>query len=241
MSWDAALYERGHSFVWKLSGGMVELLAPQSGERVLDVGCGTGQLTAKIAEAGAEVFGIDSSPEMIAQASANYPDLQFAAADITHYRAESPFDAVFSNAVLHWVHDAEAAVRAIAGALRPGGRFVAEFGGKGNVAAILEALHELTGIANPWYFPSIGEYAPILERNGLEVSQAFLFDRFTRTEDPNTGLRDWIRMFGRGWPNEEVFLAAMEERLRSRLYRDGAWFIDYRRIRVVAVKPASSV
>ncbi|MEZ5352317.1 MAG: class I SAM-dependent methyltransferase [Bryobacteraceae bacterium] len=235
MSWDPALYE--WPFVCleaRRRHGRCSIRGRVS--VILDVGCGTGQLTARIAEAGAVVHGIDASAEMIAQARSNYPALSFEQADIARFRTGPLFDAVFSNAVLHWVLDAEAAAQSIALALAPGGRFIAEFGGKGNVGALLGALQELTGIGNPWYFPSVGEYAPILERNGLEVSQAFLFDRLTRTEQGPSGLRDWIRMFGREWPREEAFLSAMEEKLRPRLYRDGAWHIDYRRIRVVAVK-----
>ncbi|MEZ5402116.1 MAG: methyltransferase domain-containing protein [Bryobacteraceae bacterium] len=236
MSWDPALYERGHSFVWKLGADLIGLLAPQPGERILDVGCGTGQLTSQIAEAGADVTGIDASADMVAQARSNFAALTFEQADITAYRTDRTFDAVFSNAALHWVLDAEAAVASISGALRPGGRLVAEFGGKGNVGLVLGAVQELAGIANPWYFPSVGEYATLLERQCLEVAQAFLFNRPTRTEDGESGLRDWMRMFGRDWPRDETFLRAMEEGLRARLYRDGAWYIDYRRIRVVAIK-----
>ncbi len=164
--WDAALYDDRHSFVWKRGAALIELLAPRSGEWVLDLGCGTGHLTAKIAEAGAEVIGIDSSPEMIEEARRLYPGLPFGVGDARDFHFDEPFDAVFSNAVLHWIKPPEEAVACVRRALKPGGRFVAEFGGRGNVAAIIGALDAaacaigLGAWGHPWYYPSIGEYAP---------------------------------------------------------------------------------
>lgn len=155
-SWNAEQYEGRHSYVWKWGGNVIELLQPREGERVLDLGCGTGQLAAEIAAKGAQVVGLDSSPEMLGQARQNYPHLKFVLADATDFRFEEPFDAVFSNAALHWVQDAEASVKCIAAALRPGGRFVAEFGGQGNIAEILAALRAVFGAAAeqlcPWRF-----------------------------------------------------------------------------------------
>jgi trans-aconitate methyltransferase len=242
---NAGLYEARHSFVWNFGADMLPLLAPSSGERILDLGCGPGQLTSKIAEAGAHVVGIDSSPEMIGQARQNYPNLQFKLADATQFSFEEPFDAVFSNAVLHWVRDAESAVRNIASCLRPGGRFVAEFGGKRNVGALLSAARivlERHGFEfeNPWYFPSIGEYSSLLERYGLEVNGAWHFDRMTALDEGDDSMRDWIATFGGAvlgtapkgqWP---ALAREMEEILRPELFRDGRWFMDYVRIRVKA-------
>ena len=150
--WNPSLYQSSHSFVWEYGKGLVELLAPQAGERVLDVGCGTGQLTAEIARAGAEVVGIDNSPAMIEQARGNFPGLRFEVADVTGMPYREEFDAVFSNAVLHWVRDAEAAAGAIVRALKPGGRFVAEFGGHGNTRTLLDAVYrsmEALGVTEP--------------------------------------------------------------------------------------------
>lgn len=249
--WNPGQYERSYSFVWKHGEDLIELLAPKPGEHVLDVGCGTGQLTAEIAKRGAEVLGIDSSPDMVQQASANYPDLRFEVADASQFRAPEPFDAVFSNAALHWMTKPEAVGAAIAGALKPGGRFVAELGGKGNVGrlsrAALAVFEELTQAPvgahfGLWYFPSVAEYAAVLESRGLEVRYAVLFDRPTALEGGENGLRDWLQMFlGRVTQNLPAgagakFVERLEERLRPQLFRDGAWVIDYRRLRVVAVK-----
>jgi trans-aconitate methyltransferase len=247
---NAGLYEARHSFVWNYGADMLPLLAPSLGERILDLGCGPGQLTAKIAEAGATVVGIDSSPEMIGQARQNYPQLQFKLADATRFSFEERFDAVFSNAVLHWVEDAESVVRNVASALRPGGRFVAEFGGKRNVQALLRAAKvvlERHGYVyrDPWYFPSIGQYASLLERHDMEVSGAWHFDRMTPLDEGDDAMRDWIGTFGgivlapapkSQW---ESITREMEEVLRPELLRDGRWYMDYVRIRVKAeFKPA---
>lgn len=249
-SWNTALYEQQHAFVWQYGESLLELLAPKAGERILDLGCGTGQLTEKIAESGAFVHGIDSSLSMIAQARSNYSQLDFAVADARDFQVDERLDAIFSNAVLHWIKEPDAAINCVKKALKPGGRFVAEFGGKGNVGAIVQALLsvlleigcEEPEALNPWYFPSVGEYAGRLEKRGFEVSYAVLFDRPTLLEGGTTGMANWIEMFAAGFLSglsEEVrsqVIKAVEERLRSTQYRDGNWIADYRRIRVVAVK-----
>ncbi len=244
--WNAALYDRSHSFVYKAAADMLELLAPQPGERIVDVGCGTGPLTAMIAERGARVIGLDQSPEMIAAARKQFPGLTFDLADATCFTVSEQQDAVFSNAVLHWVHPPGAAVAAIADALRPGGRFVAEFGGKGcmarTIAAVNRALGEPDLGRRPWYFPSVGEYTPLLEEHGFEVRFATLFDRPTPLEEGERGMRNWLTMFGESFlgpldaaGRERVF-QDVERQLRDELWIEERWVADYRRIRVVAVK-----
>ncbi len=244
-SWDAEQYEGKHSFVWRLGAGVLELLAPQAGERILDLGCGTGQLTAEIAQRGAQVIGLDNSANMIGQARQNYPGLAFVLGDAAGFRFEEPFDAVFSNAALHWVKDADRAVESIARALRPGGRFVAEFGGSGNTRAILAALRAVLGPESdarcPWYYPSVAQYSALLERHGLETRHAELFERPTALEGEN-GMEDWLRMFcgayflGMGDAAGAAKRHAVVSALRGQLYREGVWTVDYRRLRIAAVK-----
>ncbi|MGI8989867.1 MAG: class I SAM-dependent methyltransferase [Bryobacteraceae bacterium] len=240
--WDVERYEARHSYVWEYGSSLIEVLKPESGERILDVGCGTGRLTAKLAESGATVLGLDSDPGMIAQARINFPQLRFQLANGADFAVPEPFDAVFSNAALHWIREPERVIACIAKALRTGGRFVAEFGGKGNVQAVVAAMAEaMPGAKSPWYFPSIGEYAPLLERHGLEVVSARLFDRPTPL-DGEDGMRDWLRMFaasffdGVAMERRESRLREVETVLRPKLHRDGKWVVDYKRLRVVAVR-----
>jgi len=253
--WNAELYESQHSFVWKCASDLLELLAPQCGESILDLGCGTGHLSSKIASSGAEVLGIDSSPSMIAQARDNFPqvgpELRFEVGDARSFHFPEPFDAVFSNAALHWVREPEQVAASVWKALRRGGRFVAEFGGLGNVREISAALHTSLRVfasspsdaeVNPWYFPSVGEYAALLERHGLLVTYAMLVDRPTALNDGERGMQHWIEMFGGAFlevvpPAKHAdFIRDVEDRLRPKLHRDGVWFADYRRLRVVATR-----
>lgn len=247
--WDTNLYENKHAFVWQYGEQLLELLSAKAGERILDLGCGTGQLTEKIAQTGAIAMGIDYSAEMIEKAKQNYSHLQFDVADARNFQVKEPFDAVFSNAALHWINEPEAVINCIWKALKPGGRFVAEFGGKGNVKAIVNALNQVLQEfgypflenANPWYFPSIGEYAKLLENRGFEVVYAVLFDRPTLLEG-NNGIANWVQMFGSyfftGLSAEQQIntMQAVENRLQPILYRNGNWYADYRRIRVFAMK-----
>jgi len=245
--WNADLYESRHSFVWERARELVALLAPQDGERILDVGCGTGQLTAELAQAGSRVLGIDSSPAMIEQARKNFPRIEFRVADVRTMEFHNEFDAVFSNAVLHWVKEADAAAAAIGRALAPGGRFVAEFGGLGNIRLLMGAVFatlESLGLerVEPWYFPGVGEYARLLERHGFEVRYAALLDRPTPLEGGESGMANWIEMFGRPFldaidpARKDEIVRGVVERARPALCHDGQWTADYRRLRVAAVK-----
>jgi trans-aconitate methyltransferase len=236
-SWDAARYQARHSYVYNHGESLIDLLDPLADERILDLGCGSGQLTAKIAAKGAHVIGLDRSEEMIAEARRNFPALTFDVADAANFSVDLPADAVFSNAVLHWVKDADGVAKSVAYALRTGGRFVVEMGGKGNVQTILDALREVAGPAEtPWYFPSVGEYTSLLERHGFEISFATLFDRPTRVEGED-GLEDWLIMFARSVIGEDRASEIRREvanLLRPKMFRDGAWTLDYRRLQVIA-------
>jgi trans-aconitate methyltransferase len=248
--WNSSLYDSKHNFVARLGEDLLsEWLKPEASERILDLGCGTGYLTDKIASTGAVVVGLDNSPEMIARARVNYPSLQFTVGNGADFHLDAPFDAVFSNAALHWIHEPEAVVRCVYVALKPGGRFVAEFGCKGNIAAVLQAAERALSDSGyppftrpPWYFPSLGEYTSLLEKQGFFVASAAQFDRPTLLEGEEGG-RNWILMFGdplmQTVPAEgrDAFIAALEQHMRPRLYRDGQWTADYRRLRILAFKP----
>jgi len=263
--WDVDLYQNKHSFVWEYGASLVDLLDPQPGERILDVGCGSGELAQKISERGADVVGIDADPQMIETAAAKFPGIVFRCADASKLEqlsldnddsdgdTSTSFDAIFSNAALHWVTDAEAAVAGMACLLKPGGRFVVEFGGRGNVESIVETSLRVVRETVPeataktsWYFPGIPEYASLLEAHGIEVISAALYDRPTILEDGDSGMKHWLEMFGdglfRGLSQEEkeTVIYAVVDKLRksTHLYdRDkGKWTADYRRIRIVGEK-----
>lgn len=248
--WNAAEYDAKHAFVYEKAKGLVDLLAPKKGERILDLGCGTGVLTAAIADQGAEVFGIDRSPEMVEQAKSKFPGLQFAVADATQLSFNGEFDAVFSNAVLHWIPEAEKVIEGVARALKPRGRFVAEFGGKGNIKTLVKGFYRAfvaLGMkepedVSPWFYPGIAEYSALLEKQGLEVREASLFERPTALEDGTRGLENWIRLFRRtylekiGEETAVKWIREVERQCRSSLFHDGNWVLDYRRLRIVAFK-----
>jgi trans-aconitate methyltransferase len=247
-AWDPALYAR-HGYVHRMAGSLVELLEPKAGERVLDVGCGTGELTRAIALAGARVVGVDASASMIEAARRSFPELDLRVMDAREMRFEEPFDAVFSNATLHWVRPPEKAAARIFAALRPGGRLVAEFGAEGNVRGVLMAAEaagrdagvELGDILHANYFPSAGAYAELLRRVGFTDVGTYEVDRPTPLEGPE-GLRAWVRMFRPAAlervPDVDAFFQRMEDLARPFLYVKDAWHADYRRLRVRAIRPS---
>ncbi len=248
MQWDSDLYKEKHAFVYKYGEDVLQLLAPQPGERILDVGCGTGDLTQLIANAGAKPVGIDSSADMIISASARFPGVEFKVANAADFYFEEQFDAIFSNAALHWVRDAEGAVICMSRVLKPGGRFVVEMGGKGNIAhltaGIAEAVREIACVEpdHGRHYPSLSEYTSLLEQHGMVVSAAWLFERPTVLADGERGLRNWINQFEQAVfkdfsdARREAIISLAEVKLRDRLFRDGNWVADYKRLRIVAHK-----
>ena len=249
-AWNARLYDDKHNFVFKFGEDIVLLLHPLQGERILDLGCGTGHLTHLIAHAGARVIGIDKSQAMIERAQAAYPDLDFRVMSATDFHFDTPFDAVFSNATLHWVLEKEAAIDHIYHCLRPGGRLVLEMGGKGNVEEILVAIRKVltrhnyyrNAATQIWYFPSLAEYTTLLEKRGFRIFFATHFDRPTQLQDTDNGIKDWIRMFGNAFfediPETDIdtILEEIQEMLKPTRYTNHTWFADYKRLRIEAFK-----
>lgn len=248
-NWNAQLYDSNHSFVSKYGMSLIKLLNPQKGEKILDLGCGTGDVTNKINEAQTNVIGVDKSPTMIEKAKEKYPHIPFHRKDILRLQIEDEFDAVFSNAMLHWVKAGEEALENIYHSLKQGGRFVAEFGGKDNIQLVTNAImNELNEEGYtikegqfPWYFPSIGEYTTLMEQVGFRVTYATHFDRPTRLSGEH-GLRNWLTMFASSFFEQvpssilNKVLHNIEKRLKYDLYRDGVWFVDYNRIQVIGIK-----
>jgi trans-aconitate methyltransferase len=247
--WNAALYDEQIHFVSALGRSLLELLNPQPYEKILDAGCGTGDLTHAIAQSGSTVLGIDSADSMIDRAKGKYPNLSFEVQDILEYHQPEAFDAVFSNAVFHWIKQPELLVRNIWGNLKAGGRLVAEFGGKNNVGWIVQAIAEELenrgknfSERNPWYYPSVGEFSTLLEKQGFIVRYTRYFDRLTPLPDQERGLAHWLDMFTSFFfdfspaEKEEIY-QSLEKRLKPVLYREGGWMADFKRLQIVAEKP----
>lgn len=259
-TWNAKLYDDAQNFIWKFGTNVVDLLDPLKGENILDLGSGTGHLAAQIAERGAHVVGIDGSAAMVAEAKAGYPTLRFfhvdartlvsqdlvapeaAAAELLN---NAQYDAVFSNATLHWIPDAESVIRGVGRLLKAGGRFVAEMGGRGNVskvhAAIAAARAKLGYDARPsvLFFPALSRYATLLEANGFEVVSMQLFDRPTALQGEH-GLAEWALSLARNEIDDipardiDAFNAELERIGRAELHDGTQWIADYRRLRFVA-------
>lgn len=246
--WNARAYDSSFGYVSAHGAPLVELLDPQPGEKILDLGCGTGVFTADIAARGGRVLGIDGSPPMIEAAISAYPGLEFIVADGHDFAVAEPYDAVFSTAALHWLsRDPDAVIRCVRMALRPGGRFVAEMGGAGNCSALTAAMstawreYGLREPELPWYFPSPAEYALRLEKGGFTVRLLEYFDRPTPLDECPNGAADWVRMFA-GSLLDDVPPAAVEPLLRRvnelaapALRRESEWMADYVRLRFAAV------
>ena len=244
-TWDPQAYGREGAFVHKLAAGVVEWLAPRPGERILDLGCGDGQLTAQLAATGAAVTGVDASAAMVAAARARGIAADQAQAEQLPYPGAA-FDAVFSNAALHWVRGQDAMLAQVRRVLRRGGRFVAEMGGHGNIAAIRVAFVAVLarhghGEAEDGvnYYPTSAAYRRRLKRHGFSVERIDLFPRPTLLGEG--GMAGWLRTFRRGVldalppdlrdaiVNETCSL--LEPALRD---EDGNWIADYVRLRFIA-------
>jgi SAM-dependent methyltransferase len=231
-----------------LGAPLLDWLAPQAGERVLDLGCGDGALTEKLVAAGCSVVGADASPEFVAAARARGLDARLADGQALPFDDE--FDAVFSNAALHWMkRNPDAVLAGVARALKAGGRFVAEMGGAGNVASIRGALHDAVaqrgfdaGAADPWFFPTAEDYRARLLAAGFAVERLELFARPT----PLPGdVQGWLRTFAQAFleilpaADRAAVLEQVQEALRPRLSTGGLWTADYVRLRFIVRKKAA--
>lgn len=244
-TWNPRSYGENAAFVHGLAGSVLEWLSAKPGEIILDLGCGDGQLTRRIVDAGATVVGADSSPEMVTAARALEVQAEVASAEALPH-ADRSFDAVFSNAALHWVRDQDAMMAEVRRVLKPGGRFVAEMGGHGNVAAIrvgLMAVLARHGFADREdgvnYYPTPEGYTRRLARHGFTMEQIALIPRPTPL--PESGMRGWLNTFRRG------VLDGLPEALRETVVEetvallepalcdeDGNWTADYMRLRFIA-------
>jgi trans-aconitate methyltransferase len=245
-TWDPERYARNARFVSDLGMPVVQLLAPRRGERILDLGCGDGALTETLASLGCEVVGVDASEMQIAAARERGLDARVIAGEALPFRDE--FDAVFSNAALHWMLRPDEVIAGVWRALRRGGRFVGEMGGAGNVQAIKAALDdalERRGLdaqsLTPWFFPTVEDYSARLRKAGFVISYISLFARPTPLPgDMTAWLETFAENFLRALPLEErpAFIEEVCEALRPKLCdANGNWTADYVRLRFAAQKP----
>jgi SAM-dependent methyltransferase len=249
--WDAAGYDRHFGSVSQLGSGVVDLLEPRPGERVLDLGCGTGELLERIVAGGAVGIGLDADTGMVGRARLRLPGVEIILADAHAFTLSEQVDAVFSEAALHRMTRPDEVASCVAAALKPGGRFVAELGGAGNVATIIAAVRtavaecrpDLT-VAVPWYFPTVGQQSAVLERAGLRVARMEHFPRRTPLSEQSDGAADWVRRFGTtlllglSAEEREVVLSRVTALTAADLLTEDGWVADDWRLRFVAVKPS---
>ena len=248
--WDTKLYNEKYSFVYDYGKSLIKLLDPKKNDRILDLGCGSGQLTFKINELSKKTIGIDKSVEMIADAKLRYEKVDFQVCDAENFRFKNKFDSIFSNATLHWIKNYKNVIKCMYDNLKFNGKIVLEFGGKNNVKTIINQLRKSLkkrgylkqSNIELWYFPSVEEYSKELESFGFKVVLAESFDRKTELVNQQNGIKDWISMFANSFfidvnlTHIEEIKSEVQENIKAKCFINGKWFADYKRIRFVAIK-----
>ncbi len=247
MKWNSTLYDKSQSFVSEYGKDLVSFISRNPKQHILDLGCGTGDLTQKLSEISSRVIGIDGSKDMIEAAKAKYPHLTFEVMDACHLKWTNQFDVVFSNAVFHWIANQKQLLNGIHTALQDGGKLVCEFGAHGNIAQIESAYISVVApcqreYKSLFYFPTVEEYSSLLRQMGFEIESIYDYDRPTPLPDGKDGLRKWIIQFFAGdlsrynQNEQSVIFNSVEKILEKKIFDGTKWTADYRRIRVIAHK-----
>lgn len=247
--WNASIYDKKMNFVTQYGQSLIGILSPQEGENILDIGCGPGDLCQQMADHGANPTGIDFSANMIAKAQQKYPALTFIEADARTYTQKETYDAIFSNAALHWIQPMESVVERMFANLKPNGRLIVELGGEHNVKIIRDALYlafsrrNLEAIlVDPWHFPTIAEYCTMLEDVGFQVHTAHWFSRPTPFPDGEEGMSNWLSHFAASFfaalpaNFKQEIIEEVVSTTKQFLFDDKQWIGDYHRLRIVAQK-----
>lgn len=245
MKWDSRLYDAKHQFVSEYGMGLLEFVPEDKTKKILDIGCGTGTLTEKLAKRCSCVRGIDSSSDMIETARQQFKDISFDVMDVLNLPYIEEWDIVFSNAVFHWIADHDQLLANIRRALKPGGRLICEFGAEGNIQTIEKGFSSILGEFGYLYhsrfnFPSMEGFQVLLQKNGFVTERIYDYDRPTPLQDGERGLVNWARQFFASdlepmtGEEQERVLHALEDRTRETLWNGREWVADYKRLRVIA-------
>ena len=245
MNWDAQLYDNNHEYVAEYGKGLLEFVPHKPNQAILDLGCGTGTLTAQLAKMGRCVIGVDSSQNMIDKAKEQFQEIDFMVCDALDLPFENEFDVIFSNAVFHWIDDHELLLNNIRKALKTGGVLICEFGAAGNIKTIDKAFSEQAMIyghscKSRFNFPATDTFSQLLKENHFDIESIYDFDRPTPLNDGEKGLENFIRQFYASEldsitnETQEKIIKGTEDRVKEKIWDGSKWVADYRRLRAIA-------
>lgn len=245
MEWNSILYDEKHDFVAEYGRGLLEFVPKNDEQSILDLGCGTGVLTAQLAELCDKIIGVDSSQSMIDKAEKQFNNIEFRVCDALALPFENEFDIVFSNAVFHWISDHNTLLKNIHKVLKPQGLLVCEFGASGNIAAIENAFVKVCNSLGYDYepkfnFPTVDSFGRLLENNGFVIDRIYDYDRPTVLKDDEQGLVNWMKQFFASelavMPEhlQAMVFEKVQELTRGILWNGAEWVADYRRLRTIA-------
>lgn len=243
--WNAALYDNKHDFVSEYGKGLLEFVPKNKNQRILDLGCGTGTLTAQLSNLADTIIGVDSSVNMIEKAKEQYTDIQFMVCDALALPFEKQFDVVFSNAVFHWIGDHNALLKQVYKVLKPNGLLVCEFGANGNVVTIENAFMNACQdfgykYTSKFNFPTVDTFSDLLKKNNFMIDKIYDYNRSTPLRDNKRGLANWMKQFFAsdlelmsGKIQDEI-IKKVEDLTKEHLWNGAEWSADYRRLRAIA-------
>ena len=243
--WNAVLYDKKHDFVSEYGKGLLEFVPENKNQSILDLGCGTGTLTAQLSNFAGTIIGVDSSASMIAKAKKQYSNMQFVVCDALALPFEKQFDVVFSNAVFHWIADHDTLLKQVHKVLKPNGLLVCEFGANGNIATIenafMNACQDFEYKYTPKFnFPTVDDFSALLKKNNFMIDELYDYNRPTPLKDNERGLANWMKQFFASdlelmsKKMQDEIIKKVEDLTKKHLYNGDEWIADYRRLRAIA-------